>query len=66
MIFEEFQLQNTTAAIYVLDKTFNRYAERLAQFLTQDSVIKLCKEYQEHLKGTIVETFDRMYKEQNT
>ena len=60
VISEEFQLQDTNAAIYVLDKTLYRYAERLAQFLTQDSVIKLCKEYQEHLKGTIVETFDSL------
>ena len=60
--FEEFKLQNTTAAIYVLDKTLYKLAEKIAEkikkILIQGYEISVCGEvhWSEHIGDTIAKT----------
>ena len=55
--FEEFKLQNTTAAIYVLDKTLKNLAKDIKEFLTKDCEITACDDHwSEHVGNTIEQT----------
>ena len=59
--FEEFKLQNTTAAIYVLDKTLYKLAEDIKELLTKgDCEITVCDEskdhWSDHVGNTIAQT----------
>ena len=64
VIFEEFpdQLQPTTAAIYVLDKTLYDYAVDLKEFLTQPCDITICEYWKSHLGYTIADTYAKLKK----
>ena len=58
LTFEEFKLQNTTTAIYVLDKTLYGSAVELKAFLTQSCKVYKCNKlhWSNHLEDTIAET----------
>ena len=57
---EEYKLQSTVVAIYVLDKTLYKLAEDIKEFLTKDCEITACDEsndhWIEHVGNTIAQT----------
>ena len=55
---EEIKLKNTIAAIYVLDETLRDKAEDLKEKLIKDDEIMLCSSWEEHVKGSIGETYN--------